>query len=73
MGTGTRIISVDPFIDKKSSRIAQWFAKNDRGSFLRNDEELADVFLGIGAKVKTTINRDGLRIPLDSVELEIVL
>jgi len=69
---GTLIKSVDPTLLGNSTPIAQWFAKNDRGKFVRTPEKLASFFEAVKYDVKVEVQRNQFNVPLDTVELSIV-
>lgn len=62
--------SVDPVITQESTNIAKWFARNDRGEFVRTQEELAILFKNIGFTTNIQIKKNQFRIPLDTIEIE---
>ena len=35
LSPGSRVVSLDPVIDENTTKLASWFARNDRGKFLR--------------------------------------
>ena len=51
---GSRIVSLDPIVDEQTSLLASWFARNDRGRFIRTAEKYDSLF-----------NEVGFRIPYD--------
>ncbi len=63
------IYTVDPIITDDSSHIAKWFAKNDRGRYVRSKKELSQIFKKNGFEIEIEIKRKQFRIPLDTVEI----
>lgn len=63
------IFTVDPTILQDSSRIAKWFATNDRGKFIRTPSELSKVFKEVGLEADIYAKTKQFRIPLDTVEI----
>jgi predicted TPR repeat methyltransferase len=61
--------SVDPIITSHSSKISKWFAKNDRGKFLRSEYELQSLFERVGFRSEFILKRNELNIPLDTIEI----
>lgn len=66
---GGSIHTVDPIITEDSTPIARWFAKNDRGQFVRSEEHLKDIFEKNGFKTQIRIMKKQFRIPLDTIEI----
>lgn len=62
---GSTVISLDPVIDQKTTKMARWFAKNDRGRYLRDPDQYAQLFSEHGFSIKITITRNDFRIPYD--------
>jgi SAM-dependent methyltransferase len=65
--TGSKIVSLDPVIDSKTTKLANWFAKNDRGQYIREPEGYEEVFGKHGFSVKFEITRNSFRIPYDLI------
>ncbi len=65
--TGSKIVSLDPVIDSKTTKLANWFAKNDRGQYIREPEVYEEVFGRHGFSVKFEITRNSFRIPYDLI------
>ena len=63
------LFTVDPVITDGSTRIAKWFAKNDRGKFLRSPNELEKIFRNQGFDLNIEVKTKQFRIPLDTVEI----
>ena len=57
------ITSVDPIITQDSSPFAIWLAKNDRGPYLRSEEDFSKLYSIHGFEAETEIHRNQLRIP----------
>jgi cyclopropane fatty-acyl-phospholipid synthase-like methyltransferase len=64
------VYSVDPIITKDTTQIAKWFAKNDRGRFVRSEKDLLKLFTANGFELEINIKRNQFRIPLDTVEIK---
>lgn len=62
---GSKIVSLDPVIDSKTTKLANWFARNDRGRFIRDPNQYTEVFNRNGFSVKYEITRNSFRIPYD--------
>jgi len=62
---GSKIVSLDPIIDTKTTKLANWFARNDRGRFIRDPDQYTEVFNRNGFSVKYEITRNSFRIPYD--------
>ena len=69
ISSGGRLYTVDPVITEASNRIAIWFAKNDRGKYLRVPLELEKLFKKCGYTPKIELKQKQFRIPLDTVEI----
>lgn len=63
------LFTVDPVITDGSTRIAKWFANNDRGKFLRSPKDLEKIFKNLGFDLKIEVKTKQFRIPLDTVEI----
>ena len=63
------LFTVDPVITDGSTRIAKWFANNDRGKFLRSPKDLEKIFRNLGFDLKIEVKTKQFRIPLDTVEI----
>lgn len=66
---GSKIFSMDPVISKDTSMPARWFAKNDRGKFVRHPNDTVRLFKEKGFEVNFQIKKNQMRIPLDTVEM----
>jgi len=64
---GSKIVSLDPAIDSKTTKVANWFARNDRGPYIREPELYEEVFSRYGFSVKFEITRNSFRIPYDLI------
>jgi hypothetical protein len=62
---------MDPIITDSTSRVAQWFAENDRGMYVRSVSELEAIFLSKKLKPRILIKQKQMRIPLDTVEISV--
>ncbi len=67
LGPSSRVVSLDPVIDERSTRLAQWFAKNDRGQFIREPEVYKKHFSNHGFSLEYKITKNSFRIPYDLV------
>ena len=63
------LFTIDPVITDGSTRIAKWFANNDRGKFLRSPKDLEKIFINLGFDLKIEVKTKQFRIPLDTVEI----
>ncbi len=63
------LFTVDPVIVDDTGHVATWFAKNDRGQFLRTPHELQNLFELAGFNSSVTVKKKQFRIPLDTVEI----
>jgi len=59
------VISLDPVIDEKTTKLASWFARNDRGKFIREPNYYRDIFGNYGFEIELEITRNDFRIPYD--------
>lgn len=57
------ISSIDPIITEDSSRFAVWLAHNDRGPYLRTEEEFEKLYSNNGFSTKMEVYRNQMRIP----------
>ena len=62
---GSRIVSLDPIVDEQTSLLASWFARNDRGRFIRTAEKYDSLFNEVGFKMEYEVQRNQFRIPYD--------
>ena len=62
---GSRIVSLDPIVDEQTSLLASWFARNDRGRFIRTAEKYDSLFDEVGFKMEYEVQRNQFRIPYD--------
>jgi len=60
---GSTIFSVDPTVDSDTTPIAKWFAKNDRGKFVRTPSELSTIFKRSGLEADIYVSRDNFEFP----------
>lgn len=67
LSSSSRIVSLDPIIDEESTQLAQWFAKNDRGQFIREPEVYRELFQRHGFSLEYKITRNSFRIPYDLI------
>ena len=65
LSPGSKLVSLDPVVDSKTTKLANWFAKNDRGQFIREPEMYAELFEKYGFSTKYEITRNSFRIPYD--------
>jgi len=63
------LFTVDPVIVDESKIIAKWFAKNDRGKFIRDPRKLQSIFRSHGFEAVIEVKTKQFRIPLDTVEI----
>jgi cyclopropane fatty-acyl-phospholipid synthase-like methyltransferase len=70
---GGTIFSVDPTITSKSSRVAKWFAQNDRGQYVRSPEILESLLETNGFTAKIALKSGEFRMPLDTVEIKAIM
>ena len=66
---GSTIFSVDPTIKSDTSKMATWFANNDRGKYVRSPEKLLSFFDYKNFSTEIKVQESQFNIPLDSVEL----
>jgi SAM-dependent methyltransferase len=64
---GSKLVSLDPVIDSKTTKLAKWFARNDRGQYIREPEMYAETFKKYGFSIKYEITRNSFRIPYDLI------
>lgn len=65
METGAEIIGIDPYIDSTTSYLGRVIANNDRGKFIRNQEQLNAIFSKNGYILELNVLRNTLLIPSD--------
>lgn len=63
------LFTVDPVIVKDTSKIARWFANNDRGKYIRGPERIEELFNDAGFETNIKIRTLQFRIPLDTIEV----
>ena len=63
------LFTVDPVIVEDTGQIAKWFAKNDRGKFIRTPNNLEKMFKQAGFSTEIEVKKGKFRIPLDTVEI----
>ena len=64
---GGKVVSLDPVVDSKTTRMASWFARNDRGQYLRNASLYQSMFMECGFQMDYEITRNDFRIPYDLI------
>lgn len=67
LAPGSKLVSLDPVVDSKTTKLANWFAKNDRGQFIREPEMYTELFRKHGFSIKYEITRNSFRIPYDLI------
>jgi SAM-dependent methyltransferase len=67
MPPSSKLVSLDPIIDEESSNLARWFAKNDRGQFIREFSEYERLFAQNNFRLTFRITRNSFRIPYDLI------
>ena len=65
---GTKIHSLDPFVDEQTSLSASWIARNDRGKFLRSVQQLKEVAEFSGFHLEFKVSRRELYIPTNVIK-----
>ena len=65
---GTILQALDPIVDESSTVLASWFARNDRGRFLRSEDEMRKLFSNNGWSISLKVSKNRLRIPYDIIE-----
>jgi hypothetical protein len=65
--SGSKLFSLDPIIDAQTTRAAAWFARNDRGPYIREIDQYRESFGKYGFKLNVTITRNSFRIPYDLI------
>ncbi len=67
LSPGSKIVSLDPVIDENTTKLASWFARNDRGKFVRKSEDYFELFSKSGFSMEYEITRKSFRIPYDLI------
>lgn len=67
LSPGSRVVSLDPVIDENTTKLASWFARNDRGKFLRKSEDYLELFSKNGFSIEYEITRKSFHIPYDLI------
>ena len=67
LSPGSRVVSLDPVIDENTTKLASWFARNDRGKFVRKTEDYIELFSKSGFSIDYEITRKSFRIPYDLI------
>jgi SAM-dependent methyltransferase len=67
LAPGSKLVSLDPVVDSKTTMLANWFARNDRGQFIREPEMYVEMFRKHGFSIKYKITRNSFRIPYDLI------
>ena len=63
------LFTVDPVVVKDTTRIARWFANNDRGKYIRGPEKIQELFKYAGFEIEIKIKKMQFMIPLDTIEV----
>lgn len=69
---GSKVVSLDPIVDAQSTRLASWFARNDRGRYLRTAESYFSTFQKAGFQMEFEVQRNQFRIPYDLILMSAV-
>lgn len=69
---GSKVVSLDPIVDAQSTRLASWFARNDRGRYLRTAETYFNTFEKAGFRMEFEVQRNQFRIPYDLILMSAV-
>jgi SAM-dependent methyltransferase len=67
LSPGSRVVSLDPVIDENTTKLASWFARNDRGKFLRKSGDYLELFSKNGFSIDYEITRKSFHIPYDLI------
>ena len=65
--SGSKIVSLDPVVDSKTTKLANWFARNDQGQFVREPAIYAEMFKKHGFSMEYQITRNSFKIPYDLI------
>jgi predicted TPR repeat methyltransferase len=65
---GTKVYSLDPFVDELTSSSASWVARNDRGKFLRSVKHLEELANFAGFHLESKVSRRELYIPTNVIK-----
>ena len=68
---GAKLISIDPYVDEKTTKFAAFVARNDRGQFLRSEESISKLVAKQGLHFNYSVDRKVLNIPADILRGEI--
>lgn len=60
---GGRLVTMDPCFVANQSRIAQWMLRNDRGRYVRRQDQYAQLVPSNFARVEQHVRHDLMRIP----------
>ena len=69
---GSKVVSLDPIIDDETTRLASWFARNDRGRYIRTAETYFNSFEKAGFRMEYEVQRNKFRIPYDLILMSAV-
>lgn len=67
---GGRFVSMDPVLVRRSSEVARWLVRHDRGEFVRSAEGYVELARGSFAELRTTVRDDALRVPYTHLVME---
>jgi len=65
--SGGKVLTLDPVIDETTTQLARWFARNDRGQFLRTPNHYQGMFAKFGFSISFKAVRNTIRIPYDQL------
>ena len=65
---GSVLYALDPIVVESSTHLASWFARNDRGRYLRSEEYIGNLFAKHGWTTTFKVSKNRLRIPYDVIE-----
>jgi len=69
---GSKVVSLDPIVDDETTGLASWFARNDRGRYLRTAETYFNNFEKAGFRMEFEVQRNKFRIPYDLILMSAV-
>ena len=67
LGSGGRLVTVDPTLAPGQHPLARWLALRDRGKFVRSPEDLLEIIKGVFPDAQAQVRHDLLRFPYSHV------
>lgn len=65
--SGSEIVSLEPVVDSKTTKLANWFTRNDQGQFVREPVMYVELFKKHGFSIEYQIIRNSFKYPYDLI------